>query len=69
MTSVTRADQERLDTARSPLSAKNSMKTKMTAAMKNRAIQSVRRDHAHRAVDPVLPGLPRASDVCSSHLS
>ena len=44
-------------TARSPLSAKKSMYTKMTTEMKKRTIQSGDRDHADRPVDPVLPGL------------
>ena len=44
-------------TARSPLSAKKSMKMKMTPAEKNRTHHNGARDHADGAVDAVAAGL------------
>ena len=44
-------------TARSPLSAKNSMKTKITAGDEEQHDPQRRRDHADGAVDAVVPGL------------
>ena len=43
--------------ARSPLSAKNNMNTKMSAALKNSTIHKRRGDHADGAVDAVVAGL------------
>ena len=57
ITATTRSDQETLTTARSPLSAKNSVKTRITAAMKKSTIQSGGRNHALGAVDPVVARL------------